>query len=124
MNNMQKRFMLFLLGCIPLRIIFMLLAKNASNNLLPYLGYLALLPAIGFTYIYLTGTRTTGPETFGSVIWWNKLRPLHAFLYFLFAFNAICKNQNAWIYLLMDIILGLFSFLVYHYKNADFSKLI
>jgi hypothetical protein len=124
MNTIQKRFLLFLIGCIGARSIFVLIAKNISINYLPYLGYLALLPAIGFMYIYFTGSRPTGMEVFGEKIWWNDLRPLHSLLYFLFAYNAIIGNRQAWIYLLVDVLIGLISFLVYHFKNGDFSKLI
>jgi len=87
---------------------------------LKYLGYLALLPAIGFMYIYLTGSRKTGAEVFGEKIWWNDLRPIHSMLYFLFAYNAIKCNKQSWIYLLADVLLGLISFLIYHYINGDF----
>lgn len=114
MNNIQKRILLFLFGCIPTRLAFVYIAKNISLQYLPLLGYLALLPAIGFIYLYLSGTRKTGPETFGDRIWWNQLRPIHALFYLLFAYNAINKVRNAWIYLMYDVILGLFSFLIFH----------
>ena len=64
MNDMQKRFALFLFGCIGVRSLFVYIAKTTNVQYLPYLGYLALLPAIGFSYIYLTGTRQTGAEVF------------------------------------------------------------
>ena len=123
MNNIQKRFLLFLIGCIGTRSVFALIAKNIGTQYLPYLGYLALLPAIGFIYIYFTGSRQTGAEVFGDKIWWNNLRPLHSLLYFLFAYNAIIGNKQAWIYLLVDVLIGLISFLVFHFRNGDFSKL-
>ena len=53
MNNTYKRFLLFLIGCIGIRFYFVYLAKNSDGALLKNLGYLALLPAIGFMYIYL-----------------------------------------------------------------------
>jgi len=124
MNQIQKRFLLFLVGCIGMRTLFVFIAKNTSVTYLPYLGYLALLPAVGFTYIYLTGSRKTGQEVFGEKIWWNDLRPLHSVLYFLFAYNAIERNKNSWVYLLIDVIIGLFSFLIFHYFNGDFEKLV
>jgi hypothetical protein len=123
MNNIQKRFLLFLFGCIGLRSLFVIISKNASAKVLPYLGYFALLPAIGFLYIYLTGSRKTGGEVFGEKIWWNDLRPIHSLFYFLFAYNAITGNMGAWIYLFVDVIIGLISFLFFHYKNGDFPKL-
>jgi hypothetical protein len=119
MNNLQKRFLLFLVGCIGSRSVLVYVAKNVSVK---YLGYLALLPAIGFIYLFLTGTRKTGAEVFGDKIWWNDLRPVHSLLYFLFAYNAIYGNSYAWKFLLADVILGLVSFLYFHYINGDFSK--
>ena len=123
MNNIQKRFLLFLFACIGLRTLFVFIAKNSSTTYLRYFGYLALLPAIEFAYIYLSGTRKTGQEVFGEKIWWNDLRPLHSLLYFLFAYNAITGNKNSWIYLLIDVIIGVVSFLIFHYNNNDFAKL-
>ena len=124
MNTIQKRFLLFLIGCIGTRSLFVYLAKNASEINLMYMGYLALLPAIGFLYIYFTGTRKTGAEVFGEKIWWNDLRPIHSLLYFVFAYNAINGNKNSWIYLAIDVIIGLISFLSFHFYNGDFKKLV
>ena len=123
MNTIQKRFLLFLIGCIGTRSLFVYLAKNASETYLMYMGYLALLPAIGFLYIYFTGARKTGAEVFGEKIWWNDLRPLHSALYFIFAYNAINGNKMAWVYLLIDVVIGLISFLIHHFNNGDFKML-
>lgn len=114
MNTLQERILLFLVGCIGIRLLLVYIAKNIDIKLLKYMGYITLIPAFGFIYIYLTGSRKTGPEVFGGKIWWNNLRPIHAILYLLFSYNAIIGNRNAWIYLLIDVLLGLISFLVYH----------
>lgn len=123
MNNIQKRFILFLVGCIGTRSLLVYLAKTTNKTFLMFFGYLALLPAIGFFYLYFTGSRKTGAEVFGDKIWWNNLRPIHALLYSLFAYNAIIGNTNAWIYLLVDVLFGLTSFLIFHYYNGDFKKI-
>lgn len=115
MDTIQKRFLLFLIGCIGTRLLLVYIAKNISIELLKYMGYLLLLPAFGFIFIYLTGIRKTGGEVFGDKIWWNDLRPIHGFIYFLFSYNAINGNKNSWIYLLIDVLLGLASFLTYHF---------
>ncbi len=120
---MQKRFLLFLIGCIGLRTFFVYLAKTASKPFLKILGYLSILPAIGFFYLFLTGSRKTGAEVFGDKIWWTNLRPIHGLLYLLFAYNAINGIHFAWVFLLIDVIIGLFSFLIFHYMNGDFKKL-
>ena len=124
MNTIQKRFLAFLLLCIPVRIGFVVIAKKVDKKYLPYLGYLAILPAIGFAYIYIFGKRKTGGETFGQKIWWNNLRPLHSILYFIFAYLALKKSNNAYIPLLLDVIIGLISFIIYHYSVGSFRKLI
>lgn len=123
MNPIQKRFLLFLIGCIGSRTLLAILAKNISIIYLPILGYIALLPAIGFSYIYLTGSRKTGLEVGGEKIWWNDLRPIHAVLYFLFAYNAIYKHIDSWKYLAADVLLGLVAFLFHHFQADNYSKL-
>jgi len=115
MNTIEKRFLLFLFGCIGTRLLLVYIAKSIDITSLKYMGYVMLLPAFGFMYIYLTGSRPTGPEVFGEKIWWNDLRPLHAILYALFSYNAITGNKQAWIYLLIDVSFGLISFLVHHF---------
>ncbi len=106
---------MFLFGCIGSRLLFAVTAKNIGVQYLPYLGYLALLPAIGMTYIYISGSRDYGVEA-GGKIWWNHLRPIHSLLYFLFAYNAINKNKNiAWKFLMADTFLGLAAFINQHF---------
>ena len=123
MNNLQKRFALFLFGCIGLRSLLVYIAKTMDVKYLQLFGYLAIIPAIGFSYIFLSGSRKTGAEVFGNKIWWNKLRPIHAILYGLFAYNAINKNREAWIYLFIDVIIGFISFIGYHYMEGNFTKM-
>lgn len=123
MNKIQKRFLLFLIGCIGIRISFVFIAKNIDEKYLPLLGYLALIPALGFGYIYLSNARKTGGEVFGDKIWWNHLRPIHSILYFLFAYYAINRNINSWKFLSIDVFIGLVSFLSYHYISGNFTLL-
>jgi hypothetical protein len=124
MDHLQERFLLFLIGCIGIRSLFVIIAKYINTKYLKYLGYVALLPAVGFIYINLTGSRETGAEVFGEKIWWNDLRPIHSIFYFLFAYNAIIGNKQSWIYLLLDVLFGLISFLIHHYVNGNFFKLL
>ncbi len=123
MNNIQKRILLFLIVCITVRLSFVIISKNASSENLKYMGYMALVPAFGFMYIFLNDLRQTGVETFGEKIWWNNLRPLHGILYFLFAYYAINQHSEAWMFLLIDVCIGLSGFLLFHYNNNDFTNL-
>lgn len=122
MNNIQKRFLLFLCGCILTRSLFVLIAKNYIEYL-PIMGSLAFLPAIGFFYIFFSNSRQTGNEVFGDKIWWNNLRPIHGSLYAIFGFMALQKNPDAWIILLLDVVIGLSGFLYHHYNESNFDKL-
>lgn len=113
MTPFHKTLLVYLFGCIGLRTLLVLVAKNTPLDYLPYLGYLALLPAIGFMYIYWTGSREKG--IFGQHAWWNSFRPIHSIFYFLFAYNAIRQKANAWIYLLADVVFGLVTFILFHF---------
>lgn len=114
MNDM-KRTLAFLIGCIGIRSLFVYLAKY-HQSYLKYMGALAIIPAVGFSYIYLTGSRKTGAETGGKAIWWNDLRPIHAFNYFLFAFLAFKSPEMAYIPLLIDVIIGILAWIFYRVK--------
>lgn len=129
MNNIQKRFLLFLFGCIGLRLLLVYIAKNydqfANKQLIKQLLLIfTVTVSIGFFTIFFTGMRKTGQETFGDKIWWNKLRPLHGFLYLLFAILFFQNKSYAWMILLIDVLIGLVSFLIFHYYSGSFNKLL
>ena len=118
MDDISKRIFLFLGGCITTRLLLVYMAytfavKNSWLHL-QVMGFLALIPALGFAIIYLGQYRKTGPEVFGDRIWWNDLRPVHAALYAIFAYMAITKNKHAWKVLLVDVVIGLTAFIVHH----------
>jgi hypothetical protein len=124
MNTIQKRFLLFIFGCILTRLFLTFVIKNLKIKYLPIAGYISLIPAIGFLLIYFFNLRKTGREVFGNKIWWNDIRPVHGLLYLLFAYLAINKNKNAWIILLIDVIFGFSMFINHHYTNGNFKYLV
>lgn len=114
LTPMQKRYLLFLGGCIPTRLALTAVAKYISPQYLPYLGLVTLAIAIGFLYLYFTGKRQTGFETQGAPIWWMRFRFMHGLLYLLFSVLAFMRYKNAYIVLLVDTIIGLGLFLNHH----------
>uniref|UniRef100_A0A6C0IKM7 Uncharacterized protein n=1 Tax=viral metagenome TaxID=1070528 RepID=A0A6C0IKM7_9ZZZZ len=124
MDILRLRFFLFLFGCIGSRIAFTVLSAYSTGVMLQFLGMIAILFVIGWIYIIFIGKRDTGPEVFGGKIWWQKLRPVHAILWGLFAFLALSKNPKAWMVLAADTSFGLLSFLRHHYMNGDLKMLL
>ena len=124
MSDLQKRFIMFLLGCILTRLLFVWIAKKIPVKYLPYLGVLALGPVIGWIWIIFIGKRDTGAEVFGEKIWWKNLRIIHLTLYLAFAIMALQKLSYAWIALLIDVVFGLISWMIHHWSVGSFSKII
>jgi len=116
MNDLNKRFVLFLLLCIPIRVYLAYFAKVLSKQSVYYMGLLMTIPAVVMMYLYLTKQRQTGAETFGAPIWWNYLRPIHAILLLSFSFMALSKYSYSYIPLVVDVIVGFSFFMINHFS--------
>lgn len=114
MNNLQKRWAMFLGLCIPARFLLAYIASKLSPEYLKIMGVILTIPIIGWIYIYLTKSRQTGGETLGAPIWWDHLRPIHAALYFTFVMMALRGERKSYIPLAIDPIIGLMAFLHHH----------
>jgi hypothetical protein len=102
------RKLLFLFGCLPIRILYIYLAKKATLNRLFYLGIIAIIIGISFFYTNNIGN-TTG--FFGGKAWWHPVRKLHGLLWVLFGILAIMKKKRAYIVLIIDVIVGIITFI-------------
>jgi uncharacterized membrane protein YfcA len=110
--------LLFLIGCIPTRLLLAFIAYYIDNHPLKKIFALfTLMIGIGFLTIYFKGLRKTGMETEGRPIWWNNLRPVHGFLYILFSILYMLNVKNAWIILLIDVVIGLIAFINNYYNK-------
>lgn len=123
-ENLTKRFLLFLFGCIPARLFLVFVAKYGDKTIRNILSVITFIIATGFLIIYFGGFRKTGLETGGDKIWWNDLRPIHAILYYSFSIGNYINYKNAWQILLFDVFIGLSSFIIFHYRNNDFNKIL
>jgi hypothetical protein len=127
LTAIQKRFAMFLGGCIPVRLLAVwlayYLARRNTITGLKVLAGLAILPLLGWLVILVFGLRKTGVETQGSPIWWNFMRPIHMLLYATFIGLALSNNEKyqkkSWIPLLVDAIIGLLAFLWYHHSQGN-----
>lgn len=114
---------LFWCACIPVRLLLVSIAYAFEQGHIDdryRLPFLALILFIGlpFFYRYVSGTRTSGPETFGRPIWWNPLRPIHGMLYTLYAFLFYRRLRGAYLLLLVDVCVGVYAELVYKKKHV------
>ena len=104
----------FVFGCVFIRSLFVIISYKINKKYLPILGTLAILPAIGFFLIYFKLiNRKSG--ALGQKIWWDNLRPIHALLYLIFSYLAIKKSRFSYIPLLIDVLIGIISFVNNHY---------
>ena len=115
MKNIQKRILLFLIGCMGARTALTYTVKNYGLKYRLLISFILLIPALGFTYIYMNDLRKTGAEVFGQQIWWNDLRPFHALMYFIGSYMVYKGKEEAYWPIAFDTMVGLFSFLNFHF---------
>jgi len=115
----RTRAALFLLGCIPMRLLFVALVKYIPLAYLPYLGYIGLLIGFSFLYLFFVGNTLADGQlawTGEKYIWWNQFRIFHGLFYLLFGFFAIRQQQTfAWRALLLDVLVGLAAWTTHHF---------
>ena len=116
MLSKNQSILYFLLGCIPVRILIVLLAFYINTQYLPYLGIILLFPALGFLGLYFLNMRMIAPEA-GGKTWWAEFRLIHGLLFLCASIYAIQSKSNAWIPLLMDVIFGFIAFIHHHKKE-------
>ena len=113
---MTKRYLVFLGLCIPTRSLLTYIAKTIDKKYLPYMTIITLPFAIGFFKIYFFGDKRADNQLTwaNGKVWWNELRVIFGLIYFTFSICALLKFEFSWIFLLVDVIFGLGSFLIYH----------
>ena len=110
---MNKSILLFLLACIPARLLLAWYSTKVPNLML--FGLVLLAVSLSFLYLYFTGGRLQAPEA-GGVTWWANYRLIIGLLYLTAAIYAIQgKRDLVKVPLLMDVALGLFLFYKRHF---------
>jgi len=120
----RKRIKVFLFGCIGSRLLLVLLAKYINEKYLPLMGIVALIISISFIYLYFIGNKKADMqlEWLGDrMIWWNKLRIVHATFFLLFAIFAIQRKNYSWIILLVDCMFGLGMWILHNRYMINFN---
>ena len=121
----NERIATFLLVCIGIRLSFAFLAywieKNEYNNLRILIGIVGLVMSLSFLFIYFFGSETADRQLEiwkdeDTKVWWNNFRIVHGILYFLFAIFALTLTEGSYIFLGIDVTLGLILWLL-HQKS-------
>lgn len=97
--------LLFLIACIPSRILLAFLAYYLKGIYLQLFGLILLLLSASFFYLFFTNKRLKAFEA-GGKTWWHKLRPIHGSLYLVAGLLCLTKSNYAAIPILLDVILG------------------
>ena len=118
------RNLIFLIFCIGLRSFLLYLAYNYKDNTKysKILAILLLAPALGFIYLYINEKRMNAPEG-GNLTWWANLRIIHAILYLNYSFGTFLDIKESFVFLFIDVILGLSVFILYRFLNINFFNL-
>ena len=114
--ELKARMLAFLIGCIGIRLGFVVAAKKLPENIVKWAALPASLLALAWILIYTFDLRPKGAEA-GGVIWWNQYRPIHAAMYASFAILAVTRTDLAYIPLLIDVIFGLYLFVRHYWKK-------
>lgn len=108
--------LLFLLACIPTRIVLAILPQKIPENYLPIFGILLGIISISFLYLYFSNKRLNAFEA-GGKTWWHSIRLVHGMLFATAAIYCFQKSKLASLPLALDVLLGLSAFIYFHSKN-------
>lgn len=111
---LDKRVVLFLVGCIGTRLLMAYIPQTLPKNYLPFMGIAIAIMGLGFLYLWLTNSRLNAQEA-GGKTWWADLRLVHAALYIASATYLFKGKRSASIPLMIDVIAGI---LFYFIKRA------
>lgn len=103
---------LFLLACIPIRLLLCYVSYRLPLVHLPVLGIVLLAIGLSFIWLFFTDMRLSAPEA-GGYTWWHNLRLIHGMLYLTAAVYAFRKQRIVWIPLFLDVLFGLNAFVRY-----------
>lgn len=104
---------LFLLGCIPVRLLLAYICYKMSPANLTHFSIILFMIGFSFVYLYLMNKRLDAPEASGET-WWHNIRPIHGFFYLTASVYAFKGDNIASLFLLFDVIFG---FSAYLYKQ-------
>lgn len=112
---LDKRVVLFLVGCIGTRLLMAYIPQTLPKNALPIMGIAIAIMGLGFLYLWITNSRLNAQEA-GGKTWWAHLRLVHASLYIAAAIYLFKGDRSASIPLVIDVISGILFYFIKRVK--------
>ena len=111
--------------CVPVRLLFVFIAwfgmRWKKSDITRYvLGLMGLTVGIGFMYFHVSGNRPLSVA--GDKSWWNRIA--HSLFYLAFGIRTLMGDKDAYLFLLGDVVYGVWSFVRHHIGNGDFKALV
>jgi len=105
----DKRAMLFIFACIPLRLYLAYLPQAINKKYYKYGAFALTLMSLGTLYLAFTNGRMNAPEG-GGKTWWAPVRFIHGALLAAAAIYLYRSDKNATLPLMIDAIIGILFF--------------
>ncbi len=113
--EIEERKLLFIVGCIPVRILIAVSPLMIVNEyLMKFLSVILAIIGLSFLTLYHLDLRLSATEG-GGVTWWSELRAMHGIAY-VSAGLAAASGQSivATCILILDLVIGVSSWLRQH----------
>ena len=94
--------------CIIVRLLLAYLISKLDGKKLKFSSIIGFSVATGFILMILINRKK---GAFSQKVWWGKYRIIHAMLYLTFGLLALNMNENSYVPLVIDALLGLLFFI-------------
>jgi len=94
--------------CILIRLLLAYFISKLNGKKLKFSSIIGFAVATGFILMILINRKK---GAFNQKVWWGKYRIIHAMLYLIFGLLALNMNENSYVPLLIDALLGLLFFI-------------
>lgn len=114
MMNILKRQLLFIMLCLPMRLLIALLPIYLNRLLKKMYSFIIFIVGISFLYLYFSNSRLQAFES-GGKTWWHNIRLIHGMLFLTASIYLFNNNNLASFVMLIDLFIGFIAFLNNHF---------
>jgi hypothetical protein len=104
---MNRLTILFWLVCIPIRLVISATVKYIPLRYLPFITVVVFPVSLTWFIKFLTFTPTVSLGGFGQIVWWNRMRLLHAIVWGTVGVMALNRSSYTYSGLVFDVLMGI-----------------